>query len=72
MTSFDYEMKIDLRGEDSIPIIESETLSVPMKQNEKRGAFSLERDTSKVVLKDPIRQSRHKEEIPVPKEEARG
>lgn len=72
MTSFDYEVRFDLRTDASTPVIESELLTVKLESNGVKDIFSLKRDTSKVVFHDPMQpvsRKRSKLEIPVPKGE---
>jgi len=67
---FDYDVKLDLRSADNVPVIESESLRVPLVSEGKKHVFTLMRDASKVIITDPLQPSQKKREIPVPEQEA--
>ena len=69
---FEYEVTLNLRGEENVPVIESEFLRAPLTRNGHQQVFTLKRDTSKVTIRgDPIRAERSDtEDYPVPQQEA--
>lgn len=67
---FDYEVKLDLRSTDQAPVVESETLRVPLVYKDKKQTFTLVRDRAKVIITDPMHSGHERAEIPVPEQEA--
>jgi predicted ATPase len=55
VTSFDYDIRFDLRSDDASPTIESETLTADMYLKGQRQQFKLSRDASNVRIIDPTR-----------------
>lgn len=69
VSSFEYEVTLDLRGQLNVPTIKSETVSAKLEHAGEKSTFSLERDATKVSITDPMGPRDEKIEIPVPEQE---
>ena len=71
LSSFHYEVSMDLRSDASSPKIEKEELRVLMSENGRESEFLLQRDATNLLITDPMRPAgKEKQEITVPEGEA--